>query len=81
MREDPEFSIRVDGTVWLFTPKSPEAVAFAQTALGLESWQWLGGSFALEHRVAPQLAERLQVEGWSVAVSLTIPPLLPLSLT
>lgn len=62
----PDFYVRDEGTMWVFTPNTPDVLKFAQTEMGLESWQWLGNAFAIEHRIAPDLKLRLESEGRSV---------------
>lgn len=61
-----DFAVRDEGTLWVFSPQTPAAHAFAKGGLGLASWQWLGDVFCIEHRIAPDLVERLRAEGWRV---------------
>ena len=63
----PDFLIEEHGSVVLFTPDTAEAKEKAQH-LGLEAWQWVGNSFAIEHRMAYGLIYRLQEECYTFAL-------------
>lgn len=58
--------VRNEGTVVLLTPKSIEARAWVDENLGLESWQWLGDSFAVEWRYAPNVVDGMIGDGLEV---------------
>ena len=58
--------VRNEGTVVLLTPKSVEARAWVDENLGLEAWQWLGDSFAVEWRYAPNVVDGMIGDGLEV---------------
>jgi len=62
-----DFIICPNGSVWTFEPATEAAKEFAATALDIESWQWLGPAFAVDHRVAGDLAAALGGEGFILA--------------
>ena len=64
----PRLDVQVDdeGTVFLFTPISQVAKEWVQQHVVLENWQWLGGSFAVDHRFALPLAEGMAQDGLRV---------------
>jgi hypothetical protein len=57
--------IRVSGggSVYLFTPLSEAGRSALTETVASEPWQWLGGSLAVEHRFAGDLAEALRADG------------------
>lgn len=61
-----DFAVANYGSVWQFVPRTPNALAFAQKELGLETYQWLGDTFNIEHRMAPDLLRCLAEEGWKI---------------
>jgi len=52
----------------VFTPETAEEKAFAQSRMGLQSWQWLGKSFAVELRLAVDVVHQLRADGFKVHV-------------
>lgn len=58
--------VRDEGSVVMFTPRSVEGQAWVDDNLGLESWQWLGKSFAVEWRYAPDIVAGMQGDGLEV---------------
>ena len=60
---DNDFIIVNQGSVWTFEPVSEAAKEFAKT-LGLEGWQWMGKVFGIDARIASQLADDLESEGF-----------------
>jgi len=64
-----DFDVRQDGSVFMFTVLTDSALAHVQERVPLESWQWLGShTFAVDHRLAPDLAYQLREDGFSVRV-------------
>lgn len=55
------------GSVVLFTPITAEARDFVDDNVGLEDWQWLGGSFAVDARYAGALIEGFESHGFTVS--------------
>ena len=64
----PKLDVNVDGggTVYLFTPITQLAREWVKEHLNLEGWQWLGSSFAVEHRFVGSLVEGMQGDGLRV---------------
>lgn len=58
-----DFIIVNQGSVWTFEPVTEAAKEFAAT-LSLEGWQWLGKAFGIDARIASQLANDLESEGF-----------------
>lgn len=58
--------VRNEGTVVLLTPRSDEAREWVDENLGLESWQWVGDSFAVEWRFAPNVVDGMIGDGLEV---------------
>ena len=50
----------------MLTPSTPEGKAWIDENLGLESWQWLGNSCAIEWRYAPDIVNGMQEAGLEV---------------
>jgi hypothetical protein len=68
-REKPDFDVRQDGSVFAFTALTDAALAHVREHVQLESWQWLGSQmFAVDHRLAPDLAYQLREDGFTVHV-------------
>ena len=61
-----DFEIQNHGTVWVFTPKSQLAKELTDKVLPLEPWQYIGTSFAVDHRPAALLCEQLRAEGYTL---------------
>lgn len=61
-----DFRIESHGSVWGFTPLNDDARHFVRVAVETESWQWMGNSLILDHRVAVQFREQLIEEGFSL---------------
>jgi len=59
-----DFRVTDYGTVVYFTPQTEGAKALSDT-VGLEPWQRLGNSFALDHRPAQLFIDQLQTEGYT----------------
>ena len=51
------------GSVVMVTPLTPEATEWVDENVGLESWQWLGGSFSCEPRYVDRLIEGMEDDG------------------
>ena len=59
--------VRNDGSVVVFTPENDDDSLWADN-LPLEGWQWLGRSFAVDHRLAGSLIEAAITDGLEVAL-------------
>lgn len=62
----PDVLVENHGTIFMFTPMTPAARAWVEEHVQLESWQWLGGSFSVEHRFAQNLAQGMMADGLEV---------------
>jgi len=66
----PDFIVHAGewATLWQFQPVSAQALEFVQEELNMliEDWQWIGGSFAMDHRPARDLARYIVGEGMTV---------------
>jgi len=63
---ETDFVVRPHGSVWTFEPKTETAKEFTQNDLDVQSWQWLGHVFGVDHRLANDLVTALEVEGFVV---------------
>ena len=59
-----DFLVQPHGSVWMFEPKTETAKGFVCTDLEVQSWQWLGPAFYVDHRLANDLVTALQGEGF-----------------
>ena len=56
------------GSIVMFDPVTPEAKEWVDENVGLESWQWLGNRFSVDHRYADNLIEGMTGDGLEVGV-------------
>lgn len=63
MAAKTDIDVRNEGSIFMFTPLTAKGRAWVDEHLELESWQWLGGGFSVEHRYAGDLAEAMQNDG------------------
>jgi len=61
-----DFHLVDHGSVISFTPLNLDAQTFCDTELQIEGWQWMGTSFAVDHRIALSLREVLVDAGFSL---------------
>lgn len=62
----PDVQIENHGTVALVTPITPAAKQWVDENVAVESWQWLGQSFAAEPRSIPNLVAGMRNDGLTV---------------
>ena len=62
MSEKVNIEVRDEGTVVLITPVSKQAKKWVNENVQVESWQWLGQGFAVDHRYAPYLLQGMEAE-------------------
>lgn len=67
MPKDADFTISNQGSIVMFYPRSQDAHDWVDDNVGLEDWQWLGGGFACEHRMAGDLIEGIRDAGFVIA--------------
>ncbi len=58
--------VRNEGSILMLTPDSDSGREWIDENLGLESWQWLGNSCAIEWRYAPAIIEGMWEDGLEV---------------
>jgi hypothetical protein len=61
---EADFHVRPHGSVWTFEPKTETAKEFTQNDLDVQSWQWLGPAFGVDHRLVNNLVAALAGEGF-----------------
>jgi hypothetical protein len=65
-RAQTDFAVTNEGTLFMFFPQSKRAKKWTDENVHLESYQWLGFRFAVEHRFAENLCEGIVSDGLSV---------------
>lgn len=63
---DVDFRVQLHGSVWTIIALSDAAKAFAEENLPVEGWQGTPQHFSTDHRVAMEIARRLQEDGFTV---------------
>jgi hypothetical protein len=63
---EPDVLVENHGTIFLFTPMTERARTWVDEHVQLDSWQWLGTSFSVEHRFAEGLAAGMIDDGLEV---------------
>ena len=66
MRKPADFEVRDGGTVYTVRPVSKRAGEWTNEHVRLESWQWLGDAFAVEHRYLDDLIDGIRGDGLTV---------------
>jgi hypothetical protein len=61
-----DFSLSDHGSVALVTPLSPSAREWVDENVSLESWQWVGGSFACDPRYVDDLVAGITGDGLTI---------------
>jgi len=61
----PHADVVVDdqGTIWMFWPVTEAAKQWVAENVQLESWQWMGERFGVDHRPARQLLQGMVEAG------------------
>lgn len=59
-------TIHDGGSIYMFECHNQEVQRFAEDNLALEDWQWMGNSFAVEHRYAADTAQLFIDNGFTV---------------
>ena len=68
MNENADFLVADHGSIVALTPMSEAAnTAVADGLISYESWQLMGASIMVEHRIADDLIAHLQEDGFVVA--------------
>ena len=65
----PDLRVLDQGTVVLFTPVSERGREWLEANCATESWQWLGSSLGIDHRMAGPVIEGAINDGLEVALS------------
>ena len=61
-----DFQVRNEGNIFMVYPKTDEAQQWVEENVGLEGWQWLGGGFAVDHRMIENLLDGMAGAGLGV---------------
>jgi hypothetical protein len=61
----PDFEIRNEGNVFLFTPLTGVCLQWLEENVVSGGWQWLGRSLAVDYRYAQQLRAGLIEAGFN----------------
>lgn len=64
-----DFVISNEGTIISFQPVSQAAKDWVAENVHLESWQWLGDTFNVDHRYAGDLIEGIQAADFDMWLS------------
>ena len=63
-----DFLVRPQGTIWTFEPVTGRAKEFTDSNLDVQSWQWIGPAFGVDHRPANDLVTALEGEGFVLEI-------------
>ena len=63
----PDVRIKGYGSLFLFCPLTKAASKWVKENVSLESWQWIGGEFSVEHRMVENLIQGMQDAGLRIA--------------
>jgi len=55
------------GTVWMFAPLTKTGREWVSKNVEVSGWAWMGGMFAVEHRMASSLVEGMEEAGLTLA--------------
>lgn len=61
-----DFRVSGGGTIYLVEPVSDAAKEWVKENVPLESWQWLGPAFAVEHRYITDLLAGIRGDGLAI---------------
>lgn len=61
-----DFEVSNGGTIFLIRPLTAAAREWVSENLTLESWQWFGGGFAVEHRYVVDIVAGIREAGLEV---------------
>lgn len=54
------------GSIVLFIPRNSEELTWLEDNTSADSWQWLGGSLAVDHHMAEDLIEGIRNAGFEI---------------
>ena len=63
-----DFLVCPQGSIWTFEPVTERAKEFTGTGLDVQSWQWIGPAFGVDHRLANDLVTALNDEGFVLEI-------------
>ncbi len=66
MSNEIDIQINDQGSIIMFTPVSEFAKEWVNNNCYIESWQWMGSSFCVDHRIAEQLIEGMEEHDLSI---------------
>jgi hypothetical protein len=64
MRETEDVEVEDQGSIVLLVPKTGAALRWFEDNVQSASWQWLGGSLAVDGRYARDIVAGLEAEGF-----------------
>jgi len=68
MKTNADFLVGNLGSIVALTPMTPKAMgACDDGTINFEDWQVLGGSIMVDHRMADELLDNLQADGFTTA--------------
>jgi hypothetical protein len=67
MPKNTDVEIANGGSIFLVTPLTPAAREWVDANVPLETWQWFGPGFAVEHRYILGLIDGMKADGLEVA--------------
>jgi len=65
-KKQPDVKIDNQGTIWMFHPLSETAKQWVDENVNLETYQWMGPRFAVEHRYVTDLVQGMRAAGLTV---------------
>lgn len=68
VEREPDVRVSGGGSIYMVEPVSETALTWVEENVGLESWQWMGDAFAVEHRYIENLVAGMQDAGLTVNV-------------
>jgi hypothetical protein len=63
--EQPDFTVRDEGTIIMLRPNTDAARDWLDENVQSESWQWQGMFLCIDHRVAQPLIDGIEEEGFT----------------
>jgi hypothetical protein len=63
VQPEPDVRVSGSGSILVVFPLSTDAAQWVEENVKVESWQWLGLGFAVEHRYLPNLIRAMQTYG------------------
>lgn len=65
----PDVTVRNDGSIWTFTPRTVQGEEWIDRKVLSESWQWMGDVLCVDWRFGEPLVRGMQGDGLSVEMA------------